>query len=329
MDAKLHNSRNYLFFCFKFLLSIGIFSLHLFGAIGVTYAKCGGTDSSYDISMINVHASSDASEQSNVPGEFILTRSSDLSKRIKVPFGLSDSAKNNVDFKRIYGRVFFEIGEFEKSVTIEPIDDAEVEGDEAITLILKPGIGYMLGSKISDTIILIDNDTNSPVDGSTQLPIIKGSRKDSASVKAHVASIDATQSIQFSGEGEKCKMNRIRWLNPVSSQLLPKPPANTKYIPGFYFANYQVSQCVPGSTLSFTLNYKQTILAGAKLMQYGKTPVKASDHWHEIRNTKITGNEVTYTVTDGQVGDKDLLVNGSVTNLVVLLVPKQVQVALQ
>ncbi len=114
-----------------------------------------------NVSTINVFASHNAEEQSLVPGGFTLTRTDDLSKPVTVSFLVSGSARNGVDFKRVVGSIHFEVGSSEKTVLIIPVDDAEVEGNENLTLIISTGSGYILGNHISDTIIIADNDFQS------------------------------------------------------------------------------------------------------------------------------------------------------------------------
>jgi hypothetical protein len=166
------------------------------------------------------------------------------------------------------------------------------------------------------------------IDNSNQLSAVElDGQRNIISVNANITSIDATQSLKFSGGGSSCRMNTIEWQEPAHNQMLPDPPVDTEYLSGFYFVEYEISACTPGSTLSFTLSYQVVIPADAVLMQYGPTPEDASNHWFEIRTSEIRENTVTYTVTDGQSGDYDLSVNGSIINPIVLLARRLVQAA--
>ncbi|HFD11538.1 MAG TPA: hypothetical protein ENJ32_03570, partial [Crenotrichaceae bacterium] len=101
-------------------------------------------------------------EQSGVNGQFIFTRTHDLSRALTVRFTLSGTAEKGVDYTEVTREVHFNAGESEKSVSITPIDDTEIEQTEKVTIILSLGIDYFLGNHITDTIDLIDNDSQSP-----------------------------------------------------------------------------------------------------------------------------------------------------------------------
>jgi hypothetical protein len=314
---------------------------------------------------------------------FVLTRTGDLSSQLTVPFILSGTAENSLDFIPVAESVHFDVGESEKSVYITPINDAEIEQNETVTLVLSLGVGYILGDHISDTIILSDDETgyitpvqmfpsqdraskqassnyaetlaisdagqvdlsleelsvgsasepvntlcttktktggHCDIDNTNQLSAVElDGQRNIISMNANIASIDATQSIKFSGGGSSCRMNTIQWQEPAHNQMLPNPPVDAEYLSGFYFVEYEISACTPGSTLSFTLSYQVVIPADAVLMQYGPTPEDASNHWFELRTSEIRENTVTYTVTDGQSGDYDLSVNGSIISPIVLV----------
>jgi hypothetical protein len=126
---------------------------------------------------------------------------------------------------------------------------------------------------------------------------------------------------EFTGGGSACGIDSLDWWDTATDLSLPEAPSGTEFIAGFDFVDYEINACLPGSTLSFTLKYAAQIPADAKLMQYGSTPLDSTPHWFEVDSAAISGNEVTYTITDGQIGDDDLLVNGSITDPIGLLIP--------
>lgn len=384
MHRKLqYNSKKHLFVCFTLL---SLFTVITYGAPGETFGVCHSASvSNINIATINVYAINDTTEQSVVDGMFVFTRTGNLSSQLTVPFILSGTADNSIDFIPVAESVHFDVGESEKSVYIAPINDAEIEQNETVTLVLSLGVGYILGDHISDTINLSDDEVEDTsvqvfasldnasritgqesniladtlaisstdqvdlsleelsvgsasepvdipcttktetgghcdIDNSNQLSAVElDGQRNIISVNGNITSIDATQSLKFSGGGSSCRMNTIEWQEPAHNQMLPDPPVDTEYLSGFYFVEYEISACTPGSTLSFTLSYQVVIPADAVLMQYGPTPEKASNHWFEIRTSEIRENTVTYTVTDGQSGDYDLSVNGSIINPIVLV----------
>ena len=139
-----------------------------------------------------------------------------------------------------------------------------------------------------------------------------------ASVNAVIASIDATQSLTFSGGGPDCRMKLIKWNETTNNHALPKPPVDSEYIPGYYFVDYTISGCMAGSKLIFSLGYQEIIPPNVKLMQYGPTLTNTGDHWSEVQALGVFGKKVVFTVTDGQKGDNDLTVNGDVSGSMVV-----------
>lgn len=142
-----------------------------------------------------------------------------------------------------------------------------------------------------------------------------------------VASNENPGALTLTGGGISCGIDKIQWLETTKSALVPKPPDGAKYIPGFDFVDSKVRACRGGVTLGFKLSYQKPIPANAKLMQFGPTTDDKTAHWFEIETSVISGKQVTYAITDGQSGDKDLTVNGSIINPIALLIPKTVLVA--
>jgi hypothetical protein len=54
-------------------------------------------------------------------------------------------------------------------------------------------------------------------------------------------------------------------------------------------------------------------VAGTQYWKYGPTPGPAAAHWYVLPAT-ITGNTVVFTITDGGLGDDDLLGNGTIVD---------------
>jgi hypothetical protein len=116
--------------------------------------SCGDTG----ISTVNITASHDAEEQPAITGSFTITRTNDLSNDIVIPFILSGSAQQGVDYENTEVNISFAAGESEKTLLITPIDDNKIEAIETVTLTLSLGIGYILSDQITNTISLTDND---------------------------------------------------------------------------------------------------------------------------------------------------------------------------
>ena len=88
--------------------------------------------------------------------------------------------------------------------------------------------------------------------------------------------------------------------------------------------SFTANGCGEGGSLTLTLTYPQAVPSNAQLWKWGATHDNATEHWYTIPAT-ISGQNVTFTLTDGANGDADLTVNGSITDPVVLGVPLAAQ----
>ncbi len=97
------------------------------------------------------------------PGTIVIRRSGGINA-ITVPFNISGTAQKNTDYNTTLATaVTMPMGCREVWLQFAPIKDAIAEGNENITIKLKPSTGYNLVGKDSATIIIIDA-TDKPAD---------------------------------------------------------------------------------------------------------------------------------------------------------------------
>ncbi|WP_243651762.1 choice-of-anchor U domain-containing protein [Thiobaca trueperi] len=76
-----------------------------------------------------------------------------------------------------------------------------------------------------------------------------------------------------------------------------------------------VQGCTPGQTrLTVRLVYPAALSEGTRYWKYGKTADNLADHWYVLPTAVIEGNTISFTLTDGGLGDDDLSANGSITD---------------
>jgi Ca2+-binding RTX toxin-like protein len=80
---------------------------------------------------------------------------------------MGGTATNGTDYTTIPATVTFAAGSATAAVTLTPVDDLGVEGNETAILTLLSGSGYTLGSATSATVTLADNDVNGSNGGNT------------------------------------------------------------------------------------------------------------------------------------------------------------------
>jgi len=88
-----------------------------------------------------------------------VNRSGDTTSAATVEYGTFDSvASERTDYTTSVGRLRFAPGETSKSFIVFITDDAYVEGDENLSLVLANAQGVTLGSQSSATLTITDND---------------------------------------------------------------------------------------------------------------------------------------------------------------------------
>ena len=90
------------------------------------------------------------------------------------------------------------------------------------------------------------------------------------------------------------------------------PPAGVTFPHGFF--GFTASSCpAANGAVTVTLTYPAAIPPGAQYYKYGKEAGNTTDHYYTIPAT-ISGNQVSFTITDGLLGDNDLAANGTITD---------------
>jgi Tol biopolymer transport system component len=117
--------------------------------------------------------------QSGIPGgnvdQLVVTRLGDLSHPATVEYATDDScrdalgepqaictalASHRSDYVSARGTIRFAMGEDSKTIFITTIDDAKVEGDERLNIVLSNPTGASLGEQRIVPVVITDNDTN-------------------------------------------------------------------------------------------------------------------------------------------------------------------------
>lgn len=121
----------------------------------------------------------------------------------------------------------------------------------------------------------------------------------------------------FSGGGATCVFASARFI-PLTGDAA-SPPANSAP-PGVQFPHglfdFATTGCTPGSTLQFTITYPSALPNGTQYWKYGPTPANPpspSPRWYTLP-AAVVGTVVTFTITDGALGDDDLTANGAVVD---------------
>jgi CSLREA domain-containing protein/uncharacterized repeat protein (TIGR01451 family) len=124
---------------------------------------------------------------------------------------------------------------------------------------------------------------------------------------------DAT--LCFTGDGAGCSLFNVAFI-PLAGDLLSPP--NGSAPPGVVFPfglfSFGLGEaCTPGFTATFSLTLPSPPPAGTQYWKYGPTSAAPTPHWYVLPAT-IAGNVVTFSITDGGLGDHDLTADGTIVD---------------
>ncbi|MDG4549106.1 MAG: IPTL-CTERM sorting domain-containing protein, partial [Candidatus Contendobacter sp.] len=71
--------------------------------------------------------------------------------------------------------------------------------------------------------------------------------------------------------------------------------------------------CPPGGAITLTMTYPNPLPPGTQYWKYGPTAGDPSNHWYVLPAT-IAGNTAVFTITDGGLGDDDLVADGDIVD---------------
>ena len=120
-------------------------------------------------------------------------------------------------------------------------------------------------------------------------------------------------SVAISGGGASCGFGKRQFIPVAGNAASPPvaPPAGTTFPHGLF--DFTLNGCAPGSAVTLTVTYPAALAAGTQYYKYGPTPSNAAATWYVLPST-VSGNTVTFTISDGALGDDDLIANGTIVD---------------
>jgi uncharacterized repeat protein (TIGR01451 family) len=105
------------------------------------------------------------------------------------------------------------------------------------------------------------------------------------------------------------------------------PPAYNGTVPPLGGMKVRTSGCNPGETITLSVTFSSG-LAGMTGMKYGKTPTSGgASIWYTPNGLSVSGNTITYTVTDNALGDDTFTGADGIINDPIIPVPVPVDPA--
>jgi len=140
--------------------------------------------------------------------------------------------------------------------------------------------------------------------------VLPSSRSYTAPSATGTGSITAS----FTGGGAGCTYTTAQYI-PLTGHPASPPagsaPSGVNFPHGLF--DFVLTNCTPGSTVNFTVAYPQALPAGTQYWKYGPTAANTIPHWY-VLPASISGNQASFSITDGGLGDDDLAANGSIVD---------------
>jgi autotransporter-associated beta strand protein len=123
-----------------------------------------------------------------------------------------------------------------------------------------------------------------------------------------------TITASFTGGGAACSYSIAQYI-PLTGHPRSPPAGSAPSQFSFPFGlfDFTTSGCTPGSTITMTIAYPGSLPANTQYWKYGPHPGNPTPSWY-VLPANFNGNSVTFTITDGQLGDDDLVANGTLVD---------------
>jgi hypothetical protein len=88
----------------------------------------------------------------------IISRTGSLDAPLTVRFSVSGTASNGIDYSTIGSMAVIPAGAASTTITVTPLDDSLVEGDQTVVITLAADASYIVGSTASAVVLIVDDD---------------------------------------------------------------------------------------------------------------------------------------------------------------------------
>ena len=215
-------------------------------------------------------------------------------------WGQSDGSNN-----RIYAASYFNTHAVSPSAgaggSIAPSTAQTVNDGETTQFIVTPDAGYTasVGGTCGGTLVDDTYTTNAITEDCSAVATFASAHEDDTATGSGTATATTT----VSGNSDTaCAVSSAGLVSVVAA-----PPQGVTLPHGMYA--FTVESCTPGFSAHVTIEYPDPIPAGAEYWKYDAGGVG----WYPLPAT-ISGNQVSFTVTDGGMGDHTGVQNGTITD---------------
>ena len=101
-------------------------------------------------------------------------------------------------------------------------------------------------------------------------------------------------------------LQQTRLLRPEEAQL--QAPAGMAF--PFGLLAFETEHCEPGSTITIDMTLPEALPSTASYQKWGPTATQLEPHWYALAGASVSGQQVSFQITDGGLGDSDLVRDG-------------------
>ncbi len=107
-------------------------------------------------------ADANASEPGTDTGMFLFTRTGPTNAPLILQFSIAGSSVNGSDYAQFSNSVWLAAGSASAALVVAPVDDAEIEGDETVTLTLQSSRDYDISGTGTAAVVIHDDENPAP-----------------------------------------------------------------------------------------------------------------------------------------------------------------------
>ncbi len=186
--------------------------------------------------------------------------------------------------------------------SLSPQQPQTVAYGATLTLTAVPGAGYLTSSITGCSGAATGSGVNSFTTGPvTENCTVAASFATRTADTGSSATGTGPITISMGGGGAQCGLADIAY--EQAGSVAGAAPDGYHFVHGLVRFNTS-STCTPNGSVTITITYPQAVPARAKFFKYGPATAGAAPGWYEHPAT-ISGNTVTYSVTDNGQGDSN------------------------
>lgn len=155
--------------------------------------------------------------------------------------------------------------------------------------------------RISD--LAIESDAGN---ATVHLTGIIGGAEPTKALTLQTATGQETQ-LTVDGAGPNCSIAEAGWKDPDAAS----PPSGV--VLPYGLLAFRTEHCSGGETATFTLTLPTPQADDTRYYKFGATPDQPAGHWYTLP-AHVQGNQIRFDITDGGLGDDDLISNGAIVD---------------